>query len=131
MKSFLVVFFLFFSFIAASAQNSVPSPACGWDSLKSLIAYPDLAQRAGVEGRAVVTVGVFSNGEIRNISIETDKEIFREPIERAIQKTKWNPGTHRGYTTEAQVKFSIDFFIKGMREGLRLAIEAAQANKEH
>ncbi len=129
MRAFLIVLSLFFSFIVASAQNTLPMPACGWDSLKSLIGYPDLARRAEVEGHAVAIVGVFSNGEIRGISIETDKEIFREPIEKAIHKTKWNPGTHRGYTTEAQVKFSIDFYIRDMREWLHLVIDTTRQNR--
>ncbi len=44
-------------------------PAAGWDSLKSMITYPEIARRAGVQGYVNVSVELSETGTVESVSI--------------------------------------------------------------
>jgi TonB family protein len=127
MKNVTIIAVLLLCNICLAQNNSYPTPTIGWDSLKSLIKYPELARRAGLEGHAIVTVEVYSIGEIKNISILSDAEIFKATIEEAVKKTKWNPALKDGQAVESRVRFPINFIMTEMWEGPRMFIEVGPA----
>jgi TonB family protein len=120
--------FCFFFVISVSnichGQNRIdPSPTCGWDSLKLFVVYPELAKRACLEDYAIVTVRIDSSGNVKNVNIRTQYDIFEEPIHVAVNRTKWIPAKVDGKVVDGEVSFPVLFLIKGLWDNHRLIIE--------
>jgi len=100
-----------------------PAPVIGWDSLKSLIKYPEVAQRSGLDGFADVSITIDSVGEINNVQIYSSQQLFDAPIREALYKTKWIPAKYQWKYINGQVSFPIHFILKGILGDHRLIIE--------
>jgi len=54
--------------------------------------YPDLAQRAGIEGRVLVKIWVDKDGKPRKaVILKSDAEIFNQPAQDAAMATRFTP----------------------------------------
>ncbi len=110
--------------LCLSQINSNPSPTIGWDSLKSLLKYPELARRAGLEGNAIVTIDLRSTGEIFGIDISSNAEIFKEFLKHVLQNVKWNPAVKNGQAVQSIVRIPIYFLLgEVVNEGRCIIIE--------
>lgn len=62
-------------------------PTVDYAKLQSLVVYPDLARRAGVEGRVVVRVLVDKDGSVKRMFVEaSDNELLNDAAITAIRK---------------------------------------------
>jgi len=118
----ILIMFLFFH-NCYSQDRSYPSPAIGWDSLKSLIKFPKIEQRAALEGVVIVRVDVFSIGEIKNIKVYGGVNDFERTVKETLQNIKWIPAIKDGKPIESTVRFPIFFTIKEKWTGPRIFIE--------
>ncbi len=96
-----------------SSSNTSPSPVIGWDSLQSLITYPELLRGTGFEGGASVSVDVDSNGVVDTVRIFANSPEFERTIRSAMAKTNWLPATHNRRPVYSFVAFNIHFYVKG------------------
>ncbi len=113
MKQIFVVFLLAVSCMYAQPMrgNQSAKPAVGWDSLKSLMSYPEIARRAGVEATSNVAVKIDSAGNVVDIMI-SGYNIFDSAIENAVKKVKWQPEMDNNKRRASSVFFDVQFRYK-------------------
>ncbi|VAX22469.1 Ferric siderophore transport system, periplasmic binding protein TonB [hydrothermal vent metagenome] len=92
------------------AVEQMPSPIGGIMAIQKNIHYPEIAKRAGIEGRVFVKAYIDSTGTvaktelIRGIGSGCDEEAMN-----AVKKVKFNPGMQRGKRVNVQVTVPILF----------------------
>jgi protein TonB len=91
----------------------MPSPVGGIAAIQLLITYPEIAVRAGVEGKVIVLAFVDENGNVNDTKII--KGIGAgcdEAAMDAVMKTKFKPGRQQGRTVKVQVSIPVLFKLK-------------------
>jgi periplasmic protein TonB len=96
------------------AVEEMPEPVGGIQAIQEKITYPEIAKRAGVEGKVYVLAFVDENGDvkkaqiIKGIGAGCDEEALN-----AVLKTKFKPGKQRGKPVNVQVSIPIVFKLQG------------------
>lgn len=95
------------------AVEEMPGPIGGIRAIQEKIVYPEIAKRAGVEGKVYVLAFVDEGG------IVTKAQIIKgigagcdEAALNAVLKTKFTPGKQRGKPVKVQVSIPIIFKLK-------------------
>jgi TonB family protein len=95
------------------AAEEMPQPIGGIESIQKKIHYPEIAKRAGIEGRVYVKAYIDTLGNV----VET--EIIRgigagcdEAAIKAVEATKFNPGKLNGKSVNVQVSIPILFKLQ-------------------
>lgn len=95
------------------AVEEMPEPIGGIGAIQSKIVYPEIAKRAGVEGKVYVLAFVNESGEV------TKAEIIKglgagldEAALNAVKQTKFKPGKQRGKPVKVQVSIPIVFKLQ-------------------
>lgn len=92
------------------AVEEMPEPIGGLNSIQAKIVYPELARRAGIEGKVFVRAYVDETGSvtraevIKGIGLGCDEAALD-----AVLNTKFNPGKQRGKPIKVQVVIPISF----------------------
>jgi len=95
------------------AVEEMPQPIGGIAAIQKRIKYPEIARRAGVQGRVFIKAFVDENGNvfkvelIKGIGAGCDQEALK-----AVKATKFKPGKQRGKPVKVQVSIPILFKIK-------------------
>jgi len=92
------------------AVEEMPQPIGGLQGIQQMIEYPEIAKRAGIEGKVFVRAFVDETGAVTNAEIV--KGIgggCDEAAMDAILKTKFTPGKQRGKPIKVQVTIPIVF----------------------
>ncbi len=95
------------------AVEQMPEPIGGIAAIQKNVHYPEIAKRAGVEGRVYVKTYIDENGNVAGT--EVVKGIgtgLDEAAEDAILKTKFKPGMQRGKNVKVQVMVPIQFKLE-------------------
>lgn len=85
----------------------------GLESIQSKITYPEIAKRAGVEGRVIVQFVVDEQGNVRDpqvvrgIGAGCDEEALK-----AVRQAKFKPGKQRGKAVKVQMTLPVTFRLK-------------------
>jgi len=96
------------------AVEEMPEPIGGIKAIHDLIIYPDIAKRAGIEGRVYVLAYLNEDGIV--VKTEIIKGIgggCDEAAEHAVKHTKFTPGKQRGKPVKVQVMIPIVFKLNG------------------
>lgn len=95
------------------AVEEMPEPIGGIAAIQSKIVYPEIAKRAGIEGKVYVLAFVDEKG------IVTKAEIIKglgagldEAALKAVKATKFKPGKQRGKPVRVQVSIPIVFKLQ-------------------
>jgi protein TonB len=95
------------------AVEEMPEPIGGIGEIQKKIVYPEIAKRAGVEGKVYVLAFVDESG------IVTDAKIIKgigagcdEAALDAVKKTKFKPGKQRGKAVRVQVSIPVVFKLQ-------------------
>jgi protein TonB len=95
------------------AVEEMPAPIGGIRAIQEKIVYPEIAKRAGVEGKVYVLAFVNEQGEV------TKAQIIKgigagcdEAALNAVLKTRFTPGKQRGKPVKVQVSIPIIFKLK-------------------
>jgi len=92
------------------AVEEMPEPIGGLQAIQEKIIYPEIARRAGVEGKVYVLAFIDESGTVTRA--EVTKGIGMGCDEAAIDavlKTKFKPGMQRGKPIKVQVTVPISF----------------------
>ena len=92
------------------AVEEMPYPIGGIQAIQDLIVYPEIARRAGIEGKVYVLAYVNEEGNV--IKTEILKGIgggCDEAAEYAVKHTKFSPGKQRGKPVKVKVSVPIIF----------------------
>ena len=88
----------------------MPEPIGGLKSIQNKITYPDLAKKAGIEGKVFILAYVDENGNvtkaevIKGIGLGCDEAALD-----AVRLTKFKPGKQRGKPIKVQITIPISF----------------------
>ena len=95
------------------AVEEMPEPIGGITEIQKKIVYPEIAKRAGVEGKVYVLAFVDESGTV------TDAKIIKgigagcdEAALDAVKKTKFKPGKQRGKPVKVQVSIQVVFKLQ-------------------
>lgn len=95
------------------AVEEMPEPIGGIAEIQKKIIYPEIAKRAGVEGKVYVLAFVDEAGTVTNAKII--KGIGAgcdEAALNAVLKTKFKPGKQRGKAVKVQVSIPVVFKLQ-------------------
>jgi len=91
----------------------MPYPIGGIQAIHDLIIYPEIAKRAGIEGKVYVLAYLNEEGIV--IKTEIIKGIgcgCDEAAENAVRQTMFTPGKQRGKPVNVKVMIPIVFRLK-------------------
>lgn len=92
------------------AVEEMPEPIGGLSVIQSKIVYPEIARRAGVEGKVFVLAFVDENGKVTNAEIiKGIGSGCDEAALDAVISTKFKPGIQRGNPVKVKVTIPIVF----------------------
>lgn len=94
------------------AVEEMPSPIGGIAGIQSKIIYPEIAKRAGVQGKVYLKAYVDEHGIVKKV--EVLKGIGAgcdEAAINAVMQTRFNPGKQRGKAVKVQVSIPIKFIL--------------------
>ncbi len=95
------------------AVEEMPEPIGGIEAIQSKIIYPEIAKRAGIEGKVYVKAFVDEQGNVTKV--ELVKGIGAgcdEAAEKAVKETRFKPGKQRGKAVKVQVMIPVVFKLK-------------------
>ena len=113
------MFLLLLSFVGVSYSQEdpylpfaqvMPQPVGGLESIYKNIVYPDLARKAGIEGKVYVLVYVNEKGGVDDVKVL--KGIGAGCNEAAIEgvkAVKFTPGKNNGVAVKTKLSLSINF----------------------
>ena len=92
------------------AVEQMPEPIGGIAAIQSKIVYPEIAKRAGVEGRVYINAFVDENGNVtKAIVLKGIGAGCDEAALKAVEATKFKPGRQRGKAVKVQVSVPVIF----------------------
>jgi protein TonB len=92
------------------AVEEMPEPIGGIEAIQSKIVYPEIAKRAGVEGKVYVLAFVDENGTVtKAVVLKGVGAGLDEAALNAVKATKFKPGKQRGKPVKVQVSIPIVF----------------------
>ena len=99
--------------IVEDMPQMVPNDQEGMRNLQQCIVYPEIAKKAGVEGRVFVQFVVDEQGNVqspvvqRGIGAGADQEALR-----CVQQVKFNPGQQRGQPVKVKMSLPVTFRLR-------------------
>jgi len=92
------------------AVEEMPEPIGGIEAIQSKIVYPEIAKRAGVEGKVYVLAFVDESGDVtKAVILKGVGAGLDEAALTAVKATKFKPGKQRGKPVKVQVSIPIVF----------------------
>jgi protein TonB len=95
------------------AVEDSPKPVGGMVSIIKKLYYPELARRAGIEGRVIVDAIINKEGDVINAHVlQSLFPSLDEVALNAVKETKFIPGKQRGKPVNVEMKIPIQFRLK-------------------
>jgi len=95
------------------AVEQMPEPIGGIAAIQKKIIYPEIARRAGVQGRVFVKAFVDETGRVTKVTlIKGIGAGCDEAAMKAVKETRFKPGMQRGKPVKVQVSIPVLFKIK-------------------
>lgn len=93
--------------------EQMPEPIGGIAAVQKLVKYPEMARRAGIEGRVTIQFVVSETGEIENpVVMRGIGGGCDEAALEAVKKAKFTPGMQRGRPVRVQFSLPIQFRLQ-------------------
>lgn len=97
----------------APVVENMPGPIGGMFAIQEKIKYPEIAKRAGIQGRVIIQAFVDENGNVVHAKVLNGiGGGCDEMAIDAVKKTKFNPGTQNGKPVKVQVTIPIVFKLQ-------------------
>ncbi len=91
-----------------------PTPIGGFAAIQRKVVYPDIARRAGVEGRVTVYAQIDENGNVVRTKVvqSLGPNGCDEAAVKAIKAVKWRPAKQRDRAVKVWIAVPVDFRLK-------------------
>ena len=90
--------------------DEMPAPVGGLPAIYKLIEYPEMAKRAGVEGKVYVLAFINESGGVDDVKvIKGIGAGCDEATVEAIKKSKFTPGQAAGVASKVKLSLQIQF----------------------
>ncbi len=95
------------------AVEKTPEPIGGMEAILKNVKYPEIAKRAGIQGRVFIKAFLDEEGNVVGTEIikSADKILDSAAVD-AVMKTKFKPGIQKGKPVKSQVAIPIVFKLK-------------------
>ena len=93
--------------------EKMPEPEGGLPAIYKLIKYPEIAKKAGIEGKVYVLAFINENGGVDDVKVI--KGIgggCDEATVNAVKQTKFSPATAEGKNVKVKMSLQIQFKLK-------------------
>lgn len=93
--------------------DEMPAPAGGMAEVIKNVVYPEIAKKAGVEGKVFVLAYINERGGVDDVKVV--KGIGAgcdEAACAAVKKSKFNPGKSKGQNAKVKLSLSINFKLR-------------------
>lgn len=90
--------------------EKMPEPVGGLPAIYSKIKYPDIAVKAGIQGKVYILAFVDESGNVNDVKVL--KGIgggCDEAAVEAVRSTKFNPGSNKGKAVKVKLSLTIKF----------------------
>lgn len=95
------------------AVEEMPEPIGGIKDIQKKIKYPEIARRAGIEGRVFIKAYIDENGDVfKTTLIKGIGGGCDEAASLAVKQTKFKPGRQKGKPVKVQISIPILFKIR-------------------
>jgi len=96
------------------AYDEAPTPIGGFAAIQQNLVYPEIARKAGVEGRVYVNVLIDEKGNVIDTKIlkSLGNNGCDEAAVEAIKKAKWKPAKQRDKAVKVWVGIPVVFKLK-------------------
>lgn len=96
------------------AYDEAPEPIGGFQAIQNNLVYPEIARKAGVEGRVYVNVLIDERGNVIDAKIlkSLGNNGCDEAAVAAIRKVKWKPAKQRDKPVKVWVGIPVHFKLK-------------------
>ncbi len=96
------------------AYDEAPSPIGGFVAIQRALKYPEIARKAGIEGRVIVQVQISVKGRVVNAKVikSLGHSGCDEAAIKAIKTVKWKPALQRDKPVEVWVAIPVIFKLK-------------------
>ncbi|MBN1480057.1 energy transducer TonB [candidate division KSB1 bacterium] len=96
------------------AYDEAPEPIGGFQAIQNNLVYPEIARKAGVEGRVYVNVLIDERGNVIDTKIlkSLGNNGCDEAAVAAIRKVKWKPAKQRDKPVKVWVGIPVHFKLK-------------------
>lgn len=91
----------------------MPEPVGGIESIYKKISYPEVAKRAGLEGKVYVMAFIGANGSVDDVKVI--KGIgggCDEAVIDAVKTSKFKPASNKGASTKVKLSLAFTFKLK-------------------
>ncbi len=95
--------------------EQMPELIGGYASIISEVKYPDIARRAGVEGRVTVEFVVNEQGNVQDVAVKPGYGIGAgcdEEAIRVVSQATFTPGKQRGKAVKVRMRMPINFTLR-------------------
>lgn len=93
--------------------DEMPSPVNGLEGIIRSIKYPDLARKAGLEGKVFVMALINERGGVDDVKVVRGIGAgCDEAAVEAVKKAKFTPGKQEGKNVKCKLSLSIVFKLK-------------------
>ena len=91
--------------------DTPPEPVGGYKAIQTKLVYPELAVKAGIEGRVLVNTQINVNGEVTETKVvqSLGPNGCDEAAVAAIRAVKWQPAMNRDQPVKVWISVPIDF----------------------
>ena len=96
------------------AYDEAPSPIGGFLAIQRALRYPEIARKAGIEGRVIIQVQISVTGRVVNAKVikSLGHSGCDEAAIKAIKTVKWKPALQRDKPVEVRVAIPVIFKLK-------------------
>jgi protein TonB len=92
------------------AFDEPPQPVGGFAAIKRNVVYPEVAQRAGLEGTVVLNIRIMDDGSIGEIRfLQSQMDAMNKAAEKAVRSVKWIPAKQRDTPVSVWYVVPIEF----------------------
>jgi protein TonB len=95
-------------------HDEPPEPIGGYSAIQSKLKYPEIARKAGVEGRVMIWAQIGVDGTVVRTRVMTTlgPNGCDEAASEAIRSVKWKPAMQRDKPVRVWVAVPVDFRLK-------------------
>ncbi|KAA3609320.1 MAG: M56 family peptidase [Calditrichaeota bacterium] len=100
--------------------DKAPAPVGGFKTIQENLKYPELARKAGIEGRVILNVLVGVDGKVKETqilkNIADGNNGCAEAAVAAVEATEWTPAEQKGKPVQVWVGIPVIFRLSGEKQ---------------
>lgn len=95
-------------------HDEPPEPIGGYDAIQKKLKYPEIARKAGVEGRVMIWAKIGTDGGVLNtrVMVSLGPNGCDEAAATAIRQVKWKPAMQRDRPVAVWVAVPVEFRLR-------------------